>query len=289
MLHLRKDINFTIPCAMIQHLSFAEQIKTVKSLGFQEFTLHPFHIGIYNNNGVMLKDMKTMVEDAGLKINRIDPLCAWVPDWQAEKFGHEFNLMHAMESSEFLELSAFFGCKYLSLNAMWTHGHYSEEEIVEYYSQICEMAASYDITCDIEAIPMWGIPKIEDALRIIDKSGAKNSGLVFDTTHITRGGTSLETIRKIPAHLIHLVQLCDGQIPSKISLEEECFSRMWPGKGDFDIAGLVAVLDNMDALKGVGPEVFSPEYAKSGTPGTWIAEQTEKSMKRYPQLFSQVA
>lgn len=73
MLNLRKDINFTIPCAMIQHLSFAEQIKTVKSLGFQEFTLHPFHIGIYNNNGVMLRDMKTMVEDAGLKINRIDP------------------------------------------------------------------------------------------------------------------------------------------------------------------------------------------------------------------------
>lgn len=228
MLNLRKDINFTIPCAMIQHLPFAEQIKTVKSLGFQEFTLHPFHIGIYNNNGVMLNDMKMMVEDAGLKINRLDPLCAWVPDWQAEKFGHEFNLMHAMEPSEFLELSAFFGCNSLSLNAMWTHCHYSEEEIVEYYSWICEMAASYGITCDIEAIPMWGIPKIEDALRIIEKSGAKNSGLVFDTTHITRGGTSLETIRKIPAHLIHLVQLCDGKIPSKSAFKKSVSAACGP-------------------------------------------------------------
>ncbi|HAU5565774.1 TPA: sugar phosphate isomerase/epimerase [Serratia fonticola] len=285
MMNLREDVSFTMPCAMIQHLPFEEQIKTVKALGYQEFTLHQYYLGIYNKQGVTLKDMKSMVEDAGLKINRIDPLCTWVPEWQARKFSHEFNLLHAMEVSEFLELSAFFECDYLTLNAMWTAGHYTEDEIVNFYAEICERAGKYGITCDIEAIPMWGIPLIDDALRIINKSGAVNSGLVFDTTHITRGGTTAEQIKSIPPELIHLVQLCDGEIPSKISLEEECFSRMWPGTGDFDISGMVRLLSDMGALRNVGVEVFSPSYERDKISGEWIAEQSVKAMNIYPELL----
>lgn len=286
MLALRPDINFQIPCAMIQHLPFAEQVETVKSLGFQGLTLHPYHIGVYNMQGTTLSDMKAIVDDAGLKISRIDPLCTWVPTWQAEKFSHEFNLIHAMEVSEFLELSAFFECRYVSLNAMWTKGRYTEDEIVGFFRTLCERAAKYNLTCDIEAIPMWGIPHIDDALSIIRKSEMANAGLVFDTTHFVRGGSSLETLQNIPAELIHLVQLCDGEIPSRISLEEECFDRMWPGTGDFNIGDMVSVLDEMGALRGVGPEVFSPAYVKNGTPGSWIAEQTEKSLRHYPELLA---
>lgn len=286
MLKLRSDVNFSIPCAMIQHLPFREQVEAVKSMGFQEFTLHPYHIGIYNMQGTSLKDMKAMVDDAGLKISRIDPLCTWAPDWQAYNFGQEFNLMHSMEASIFLDLSAFFECNYLSLNAMWKAGHYSEDEMVEFYRAICEKAAKYGISCDLEAIPMWGIPYWEDALRIIEKADVPNGGLVFDTTHFTRGNSSLDLLKKTPGHLIHVVQLCDGTLPATLSLEDECFNRMWPGTGDFKIAEMVNALDEIGALRGVGPEVFSPKYAKEGTPGSWIASQSLKAISNYKNLLA---
>jgi hypothetical protein len=46
--------------------------------------------------------MKALADDAGLKINRIDPLTTWVPDWLARNLGNEYNIKHSMDSSLFL-------------------------------------------------------------------------------------------------------------------------------------------------------------------------------------------
>jgi len=286
MSNLRSDITFSMPCAMIQHLPFAEQIQTVKSLGFQEFTLHPFYLGVYVTQGLSVKDMKSMIDDNGLKISRIDPLTTWVPQWQAYNFGRDYNMLHAMDVSEFLDLSAFFECKYVSLNAMWKAGDYAEDQIVEFYRAICQRAATFGMDVDLEAIPMWGVPRLEDALRIIKKADVPNAGLVFDTTHFTRGGSPLSVLEEVPGDLIHVVQLCDGLVPGTMSLEEECFNRMWPGTGHFKIAEMIKTLDKIGGLRGVGPEVFSPDFAKNKTPGTWIAAQTQKALSHYPELLA---
>jgi sugar phosphate isomerase/epimerase len=284
MTQLRSDINFCIPCAMIQHLPFAEQIETVKKTGFQEFTLHPYFMADYNRQGVSLKDMKAMVDDAGLRISRIDPLATWVPDWLARDLGDEYNIKHSMDSTLFFELSSFFNCKYVSLNGMWKAGHYTQDQTVEFYRVICEKSAPYGLACDIEPVPMWGIPRLEDALQIIAKADVPNAGLVFDVTHFSRGGTPLEVLESVPGDLIHVVQLCDGLIPATQTLQEECFDRMWPGEGDFKIPEILDVLDKIGGLHGVGPEVFSPVYAKQDTPGDWIAYKVNACMARYPQL-----
>jgi sugar phosphate isomerase/epimerase len=286
MLKLRSDLVFTLPWAMICHLPFAEQVKTAKAVGFQELTLQPYFMADCTRAGLKLKDMKAMAEDAGLRIGRIDPLTTWVPDWRDRNFGDEYNLITAMDSTLFLELSAFFGCKYLSLNGMWKPGRYSLDQIAEYYRAICEKAAPYGIACDIEPIPMWGVRTLEDTLEIIRRAEVPNSGIVFDVTHFTRGGTPLKVLESTPGHLIHCVQLCDGVIPAKLSLEEECFSRLWPGEGDFKIAEIVRVLDRIGGLNGVGPEVFSPVFAKERTPGAWIAKKVDECLARYPQLLA---
>lgn len=285
MPQLRPDLVFCLPWAMIQHLPFAEQIETVKKTGFQELSLHPYYIGDFNRAGVSLKDMKAMTEDAGLRIARIDPLTTWVPDWPATNFGNEYNLTVSMESTLFLELSAFFGCQHLSLNGMWKPGHYSNAQVAEFYRAICQKAEPYGIACDIEPIPMWGVQRIEDAVEIIRMADVPNAGIVFDVTHFVRAGSRPEALESVPGELIHCVQLCDGVMPGKLSLEDECFNRMWPGEGDFPISEIIDVLDKTGGLNGIGPEIFSPDFVKEGTPGDWIAEKVNESMARYPQLF----
>jgi sugar phosphate isomerase/epimerase len=44
-------------------------------------------------------------------------------------------------------------------------------------------------------------------------------------------------------------------------LEENCFDRDWPGTGEFPLVKIVAALADMDALRQVSPEVFSPHNA----------------------------
>ena len=288
MASLRSDIVFSMPCAMIQHLPLQEQIKAVKQAGFHELTLHPFMIGHYISAGLSLKDMKSMLDDSGIRVSRLDPLTTWAPDWRAYNFSDDYTITVSMDPLELFELSKIFGTKHISLNGMWKPGRYDINELTEFYARICEKALPYDLTCDIEPIPMWGgCPRLEDALEVINKSGAENVGLVFDVTHFTRGGTPMEVLEHIPGDLIHSVQICDGLMPKPdhLSLEEECFNRMWPGEGGFNIGPIISLLDRIGGLRAVGPEVFA-NYAGMHTPGDWIVDKTISSFTQYPELCS---
>jgi sugar phosphate isomerase/epimerase len=43
-----------------------------------------------------------------------------------------------------------------------------------------------------------------------------------------------------------------------VTLEENCFDRSWPGTGQFPLVEIVRTLADMNALRQVSPEVFSP-------------------------------
>lgn len=281
---LRSDLTFSMPFSNISHLPLAEQIACTVQAGFQEFTLHPFTIDRLAAEGLTLAEMKQMVDDAGLQVGRIDPLAAWVPDWRAAAFDDDFNLQCSMNAAEVLELAAFFGCSYVSLNAMFSAGHYSLDQVAGYYRAICDRAGTYGIACDLEPIPMWGVRTIDEALEVIRLSGAANAGLVFDVTHFIRGGSSPDALEGIDPGLVHCVQVCDGTVPATLTLEQECFDRLWPGEGDFPIAGIVAVLDRIGALHAVGPEVFSPRYSREHVDAAWIAQRSIESLVQYAPL-----
>jgi len=131
---------------------------------------------------------------------------------------------------------------------------------------------------------MWGVVTLEQGWDVLQRSGAQNGGFVFDCTHFMRGHTSLETLRAIPGHLIHCVQVCDGLMPLQpgVTLEMECFERLWPGDGDFPIADMLAVLHSTGGLRQIGPEVFSSSLAKMSVQE--IAERSSSALAQYDVL-----
>jgi sugar phosphate isomerase/epimerase len=115
-------------------------------------------------------------------------------------------------------------------------------------------------------------------------SGAKNGGFVFDCTHFVRGGTTLATLKAIPGDLIHCVQVCDGNVPLRpgVTLEKECFERLWPGEGDFQIAPMLDALNETGGLMQIGPEVFSAEMATKSAEE--VANLSRESLLQYKAL-----
>jgi sugar phosphate isomerase/epimerase len=67
-------------------------------------------------------------------------------------------------------------------------------------------------------------------------------------------------LKEIPGDRVHCVQLNDGplRLPAGVTLEENCFDRSWPGTGQFPLVEIVRTLADMNALRQVSPEVFSP-------------------------------
>jgi sugar phosphate isomerase/epimerase len=260
---LRSDLVFAMPFSNLLHLPFAKKVEATRLAGFAAMTIQPQEVLKIVAEGTSIADMRTMAADGGIEIGRLDPLCTWVPNWHPTNFDQAYIEAHDIKQSVFFDLCEQLGCKYMSLNATFPAGRYTTDQIAEYYAAICKAAAEHGVTCDMECIPMWGVTSLEHGWEIVKKAGAPNGGFVFDCTHFIRGGSSLETLKSIPGHLIHCVQVCDGYIPLPlgVTLEEECFERLWPGDGDFPIADILRTLNETRGLMQIGPEVFSAGQA----------------------------
>jgi sugar phosphate isomerase/epimerase len=168
-----------------------------------------------------------------------------------------------IEATEFFELCEQLGITYCSLNATFAEDIYTADEVVEHFASTCDLAARYDVTCDLENLPMWGVKTLRQAWSIVCSADRPNGGIVFDVLHYVRSGSTPDMLTEIPADRIHCVQLSDGPLalPAGVTLEENCFDRGWPGTGTFPLVEIVLTLAGMDALRQVSPEVFSPHNA----------------------------
>lgn len=284
MPNLRSDLVFAMPFSNVLHLTFADKIKATRLAGLQQMTIQPQEVLKLVAEGLSIADMKSMAADAGIEIGRLDPLCPWVPDWRPTNFGADYARAHDISPKVFFDLCDKLGCRYMSLNATFPASRYTTEEITGFYAEICRQAAEHGVTCDLECIPMWGVVSLEQGWKILEGSGAKNGGFVFDCTHFTRSNPSLETLRQIPGDLIHCVQICDGYIPLRpgVTLELECFERLWPGEGDFAISAILDTLDESGGLMQIGPEVFSADLATKSAKE--IADLSRRSLLQYKAL-----
>lgn len=160
----------------------------------------------------------------------------------------------------FFSLCEAVGAKYMSLNATFPLGAMPLDEITGHYARICARAADHGLLCDLEFIPLWGVPTLEMAWEIVKGSGARNGGLVIDTWHVVRGGSDIGLLRHIPGSMIHCVQLNDGplSLPEGRTIKDDCYDRKFPGDGEFPNVEIVKILAETGGLNQVGPEVFSP-------------------------------
>jgi len=284
MPNLRSDLVFAMPFSNVLHLPFADKVKATRLAGLQQMTIQPQEVLKLVAEGLTIAVMKAMAADGGIEIGRLDPLCPWVPDWRPTNFGADYARAHDISPEVFFDLCDKLGCTYMSLNATFPASRYTTEEITGFYAEICRQAAEHGVTCDLECIPMWGVVSLEQGWKILKGSGAKNGGFVFDCTHFTRSNPSLETLRQVPGNLIHCVQLCDGHIPLRpgVTLELECFERLWPGEGDFAISAILDTLDETGGLMQIGPEVFSADLASKSAEE--VADLSRRSLLQYEAL-----
>lgn len=281
---LKPGLTFTMPFSNVLHLPFPDKVKATRLAGFHELAIQPQEVARIAASGLSIQNMRLIAEDNGIKISRLDPLCTWNPNWQPNNMDDSFIADHSTTTLEFFEIASALGCTHMSLNATFTANAYALDELVSHYAEICHLADKEGIVCDLEPIPMWGVTSLEQGWEIVERAGAPNGGLVLDTLHFVRSESRLETLAKIPGSSIHCVQICDGIHPLKsgVTLEADCFDRMWPGTGNFPLGDIVSGLHKIGGLNGVGPEVFSA--LNQNMTAEEIARLCKQSLLAYPEL-----
>jgi sugar phosphate isomerase/epimerase len=111
---------------------------------------------------------------------------------------------------------------------------------------LCELGRRYGIRMNLEPTPWTGIPTLGSARAVIDACGHPDARLMIDTLHVDRSGGTLADLAAVPPALIDCIQVCDAVGPRPADFETMIYQarneRAFPGEGNLDLVGMLAVL-----------------------------------------------
>ncbi|MER2191184.1 MAG: TIM barrel protein [Solibacillus sp.] len=144
-----------------------------------------------------------------------------------------------------MEVAASLGAKHV-ISSIWTD---NKAFATEQFAQLCEMAAQYHLTVELEAVPISTVKTIAEVRSILEKVNAPNQGMLVDVHHFHRSRESLETLQKLPREWIHFIHFCDAQLEIPTTEEEMRRilreERLYIGEGGIDVRSIVDALPNV--------------------------------------------
>ena len=135
----------------------------------------------------------------------------------------------------------------LGATDLLVHGADSNEaRLIETFGRLCDLAAGYGLSANLEPMPWVDVSNLAKAMRILDGAARENGGLLVDAIHFFRAGDSLQALAKVPRKLLRYTQLCDARPERPADLQEIIrqarSDRLFPGEGGLDLHGLLAAL-----------------------------------------------
>lgn len=184
-----------------------------------------------------------------------------------------------------LDVGAALGATHISaIGGPLGAGALSGPQRIDLFSQLCVLAAGFDMQVGLEFMRYRDIPTHADALALLDAAGRTNAGLIVDSLHLHRTGTPPAEVARIPAGSIAYAQLCDAG-PGDPALEhlphEARTGRLHLGDGAIDLPALLAALPEGTILA-----VETPVAAERAWP---TADRLQQAAARTHAFLQRVA
>ena len=121
-----------------------------------------------------------------------------------------------------------------------------EARAAETLSRLCESAAPFNLTMNLEPMPWTATRTIGEAARIVGLCGQRNAGILIDAFHFYRGGSRREQLETLSPDSLNIFQICDA--PADFDPTPEVIRHMArtareiPGQGELDLASLISLV-----------------------------------------------
>lgn len=114
------------------------------------------------------------------------------------------------------------------------------------FAALCDAAAPFGLSCDLEPMPWCPVASVGDAARIVVAADRPNGAVLVDALHFFRSASTFDDLRALPRSRLNYVQVCDGKVPGPTTTEglihDARCERLLPGEGGFDLKSLLAAL-----------------------------------------------
>ncbi len=121
-----------------------------------------------------------------------------------------------------------------------------EARLIDNFAAICELAARFELTADLEPMPWTDARSVPQAARIVAAAGRANGGVLVDAIHWDRSAGTPDDIRAVPPGRLRYAQLCDAPAERPTDTDEILrqarTERLFPGEGGLDLRGMLRAL-----------------------------------------------
>ena len=108
---------------------------------------------------------------------------------------------------------------------------------------IGELAARHGLSAVLEFYPWTSVPDLGTAGRVVEAAGRPDIGILVDTLHFNRSGSTVAELDRLPASRLPFVHVCDAPVQRSYTTEELLHAgraeRLPPGEGAIDIKGIL--------------------------------------------------
>lgn len=113
--------------------------------------------------------------------------------------------------------------------------------LADRFAELCRAAQSYGRRVGLEFIgSAEQVRDVASAWQVVENAGMANGGIVVDTFHFYKGGSSVEMMEPIPRGSVFLVQIADCMEMPRHELRNQ--HRVYPGMGAIPFEPLLAAL-----------------------------------------------
>ena len=148
----------------------------------------------------------------------------------------------------FFETAAYLGAR----NALIAGNDADHNRQADNYAELCEVAAEYGITPNLEPMPWTEIKNIAEAMFCIERAvtrggvAATNAAILLDAIHFDRSTSTVEDLRSLDEKWLRYAQLCDAPAEKPTELAELLHQgrahRYPPGQGGLDLVSFLNAL-----------------------------------------------
>ena len=224
----------------LPNASFTELVELAARYHFPTISLGPVLVQQQIEAGDTPASLRKRLADAGVRVAYIDAIVSGLPGLAPPT--PPSDPQSCFEAAEILEAP------------MVNVAHYKGrpvgfDELAEGVGALCRDAARHGLTVGLEPIAKSGFPDLAETDRIARACGESNCGLLFDPTHWSNAGSSVDDIRALEPGRIVGFQLCDITTSRPRDPADGIFFRDLPGEGDLPLWEVTeAVLANNPAL-----------------------------------------
>jgi sugar phosphate isomerase/epimerase len=141
------------------------------------------------------------------------------------------------------------------------------DESLARLDRCADEAAEAGVRLALEFVPGGPVSRISEALEVTAAIGRDRMGVLIDTWHFFRGGSTFAELETIPLEDIALVQFDDALAPEGDDIMYETTNRRtWPGEGELALGPFAEVLTRRGWAGVVSVEVLSAQLRQLDLP-----------------------